>query len=73
VVYSKYISPFDSSGPPEVFYAYFYNHAYRFRLEKLLSSFLEVPTDILNHFWIHVVVSILKPPQGVFRIETAVT
>jgi hypothetical protein len=35
-------------------------------------SFLEVPTDILNHFWIQVAVSILKPPHGGFRSETAV-
>jgi hypothetical protein len=33
----------------------------------------EVPTDILNHFWIQVAVSILKPPHGGFRSETAVT
>ena len=25
-------------------------------------GFLEVPTDILNHFWIQVAVSLLKPP-----------
>jgi hypothetical protein len=30
------ISPRLSSGPPGVFYAYFYNHAHRPRLEKLL-------------------------------------
>jgi len=32
-----------------------------------------VPTDILNHFWIQVAVSLLKPPHGGFRSETAVT
>ena len=26
-------------------------------------SFLEVPTDIFNHFWIQIAVSILKPPK----------
>jgi hypothetical protein len=29
-------------------------------------SFLEAPTDILNHFWIQVAVSLLKPPHGGF-------
>jgi hypothetical protein len=38
-----------------------------------IESFLEVPADILNHFWIQVAVSLLKPPHGGFRIETAVT
>jgi hypothetical protein len=39
------------------------------------QGFLEVPADILNHFWIQiqVVVSLLKPPHGGFKIETAVT
>jgi hypothetical protein len=36
-------------------------------------SFLEVPADILNHFWIQVAVLLLKPPHGGFRIEAAVT
>jgi hypothetical protein len=31
-----YISPFDSSWTPGVFYTYFYNQAHRLRLEKLL-------------------------------------
>ena len=31
-----YISPPDSRGTTRVFYAYFYNHARRPRLEKLL-------------------------------------
>jgi hypothetical protein len=37
-------------------------------------SFLEVTTDIVNHFWIQVqvAVSLLKPPHGGFGIETAV-
>jgi hypothetical protein len=38
-----------------------------------VKSFLEVPTDILNHFWIQVAVSLLKPPRGCFRSETVVT
>jgi hypothetical protein len=40
---------------------------------KKTKSFLEVPTDILNHFWIQVADSLLKPPHGSFRSETAVT
>jgi hypothetical protein len=28
------------------------------------KNFLEVPTDFLNHFWIQVTVSLLKPPNG---------
>ena len=31
-----YISGFNSSWTPGVFYTYFYNHAHRLRLEKLL-------------------------------------
>jgi hypothetical protein len=38
-----------------------------------ISSFLEVPTGILNHFWVQVAVSLLKLPCGGFRSETAVT
>jgi hypothetical protein len=38
-----------------------------------IQSFLEVPADILNHFWIQVAVSLLKSPYGGFRIETVVT
>jgi hypothetical protein len=38
-----------------------------------IESFLEVPTDILNHFWIQVAVSIMKPPHGGFRSEKAGT
>jgi hypothetical protein len=34
-----------------------------------IESFLEVPTGVLNHFWILVAVSLLKPPHGGFRIE----
>ena len=37
------------------------------------QSFLEAPTDFLNHFWIQVAVSLLKPPHGGFRSKTAAT
>jgi hypothetical protein len=36
-------------------------------------GFLEVLTDILNHFWVQVVVSLLQLPHGGFRSETTVT
>jgi hypothetical protein len=36
-------------------------------------SFLEVPKDVLNHFWIQVTVLLLKPPHGGLGSETAVT
>ena len=36
-------------------------------------GFLEVPTDFIKCFWIQVTVSLLKPPHGGFRSETAVT
>jgi hypothetical protein len=29
-----------------------------------IYSFVKVPTDFLNHFWIQVAVSLLKPPHG---------
>ena len=32
-----------------------------------MSSFLEVPSDILYHFWIQVAVLPLKPPRGRFQ------
>jgi hypothetical protein len=70
-----YFSGVYSSYPPGVFYKYFYNHAHRLRLEKLLlyiQSFLGVPTDFLNHFWIQVAVSEVKRPlRNRFGIETA--
>ena len=47
-----------------------------FALKKTyVESFLEVevPTEILNHFWIKVTVLLLKLLYGSFRIETAVT
>ena len=45
-------------------YTYVYNNARRLRLEKLLylELFLEVPTDVLNHFWVQVAVSEAKRP-----------
>jgi hypothetical protein len=66
------ISDLDQVSTPQLFYAYFYNHARRLRLEKLL--YLELsrsPTGFLNHFWTQIAVSLLKPPNGGFRIETA--
>jgi hypothetical protein len=59
------ISHVDSSWTPGVFYAYFYNHALRLRLEKLL--YLELsrsPGRFLK--------PLLDPGSG-FRSETAVT
>jgi hypothetical protein len=50
------------------FYTYFYKP--RLCLEKLFYNFLEAPTDFLNHFWIQVTASLLKPPNGGFRSET---
>jgi hypothetical protein len=44
-----------------------------FALKKYYIQGLEKITDILNHFWIKVAVSILKPPHGGFRSETAAT
>jgi hypothetical protein len=48
--------------PGTLLYKYFFNHVRRLRLE--------VPRDILNHFWIQVAVLILKTPHGGFIIET---
>ena len=40
-----YVSPFDSSGTPGVFYTYFYNHLIVSALKNYyIWSFLEVPT-----------------------------
>jgi hypothetical protein len=38
-----------------------------------IQSLLEVLTDFLNCFWIQMAASLLKPPNGGFRSETAVT
>jgi hypothetical protein len=61
-------------GPP----GYFVNVSIATPVVSALKNyytqiFLEVPADILNHFWIQIAVSILKPPHGGFRSETAVT
>ena len=65
----------DQVPTPQLFYTCFYDYARRLRLEKLLhlGGFLEVPTDFFNHFRIQVTVSLLKPPNGGFGSETAVT
>jgi hypothetical protein len=61
-------------GPPGVFCTYFYNHARRLRLEKLLYtelSMIKVPADILNYFWIQVAVSEVKRPlRNRFKSKT---
>jgi hypothetical protein len=36
-------------------------------------AFWKFQRDFLNNFWIQVAVSILNPPGGGFRSETAVT
>ena len=76
----NHISPPSSSPTPWVFYACFYNHARRLRLEKLShlrQGFLKFPTGVLKRFWIRVAVLLLnlKPHHGgfSFRSETAVT
>jgi hypothetical protein len=55
----------NSSWTPGVFYKYFYNHACRLRLEKLL--FIELSRSS-NGF-----LKVLLDPGGGFRSETAVT
>jgi hypothetical protein len=57
------ISPFDSSWTPGVFYTYFYNHARRTRLEKLL--YLELSRSP-NGF-----LKVLLDPGGGLTSETA--
>jgi hypothetical protein len=58
---------------PQLFYTYFYNHAHRLRLEKLLYIELSrSPNGFLNHFWIQVAVSEVKRPlHGGFGSKTA--
>jgi hypothetical protein len=65
IIYTMYQWP-RSKIDPQLFYKYFYNHASRLPLEKLLPLELsiECPTDFFNHFWIQVAVSLLKPPHG---------
>jgi hypothetical protein len=77
IVYKNiHVSEIGLFSTPQLFYTYFYDHARRLRLKKLL--YIEIPRNpngFINHFWIQipVAVSILNPPQGGFRIETAVT
>jgi hypothetical protein len=72
--YGGHVSPPLSSPTPGVFYTYFYNHAHRLRLEKLLHLELSISSNgFLKYFWIQVAVSLLKPPRSGFRSKTAVT
>jgi hypothetical protein len=69
---AAHISPLISSSTPGVFYTYFYSHAHRLRLEKLL--YLELsrsPKGFLKYFWIQVAVSEVKRPlRNRFGSET---
>jgi hypothetical protein len=58
-----YTSPPDSSWTPGVFYTYFYNHAHRLRLEKIL--YLELSRSPNGFF------KALLDPGGGFTSETA--
>ena len=58
-----YVSPPVSSGTPGVFYPYFYNHARRLRLKKLLCLVL---SRISNGYF-----KSLLDPGGGFTSETA--
>ena len=69
-----HVSGLDPLRTPGVFYTYFYNHAHRLRLEKLLH--LEPSRSSNGRFkplWIQMTVSLLKLPNSGFRSETAVT
>ena len=65
-VYIIYTSPLVSSSTPGVFYTYFYNHAHRLRLEKLL--YLELSRSP-NGFFIFF--KVLLDPGGGFDSEIA--
>jgi hypothetical protein len=69
---SNDVSHLHSSSTPGVFYTYFYNHAHRLRLEKLL--YLELsrsPNGFFKYFWIQVAVSEVKRPlRNRFGSET---
>jgi hypothetical protein len=66
-IYNGYISDLEKVWALQLFYTYFYNHAHRPRLEKLLYIELSRSSNgFLNHFWIQMTVLLLKPP-----IETA--
>jgi hypothetical protein len=60
----------DSRTAPGVFYTRFYSHALSWK--TVISRVSRSPNG-LNHFWIQVAVSLLKPPHGGFRSETAAT
>jgi hypothetical protein len=60
--YIIYVSPLVSSSDPGVFYTYFYNHALRPRLEKLLYP--ELSGNSNGYF------KPLLDPGGGFRSET---
>jgi hypothetical protein len=62
-IYYIYISGFDSSWTPGVFYTYFYNHAHHLRLEKLL--YLELSRSPNGFF------KSTSDPGGSFTSETA--
>jgi hypothetical protein len=71
---SLYISDLDRVSTPQLFYTYFYNHAHRLRLEKLLylepsgssNGFLKLLLDPDGGFT-------SEPPNGGFRSETAIS
>jgi hypothetical protein len=66
-------SEHNSSWAPGVFYTYFYNRAHHLFLENYhIWGFLEVPAGILNHFWIQVPVSLLKPPRNGYKFMTVI-
>jgi hypothetical protein len=56
-------SPFHSRGTPGLFYTYFYNHAHRLRLEKLL--YIELSRSSNGFF------KVLLYPGGGLPSETA--
>jgi hypothetical protein len=60
----SYISGLDGVWTPQLFYTYFYNHAHRLRLEKLL--YLELPRSSNGFF------KPLLDQDGGFTSETAV-
>ena len=64
-IYNGYISGLDLDSPPQLFYTYFYNHARRLRLEKLLCLGLSrSPNGFLK---------VLLDPGGGLTSETADT
>jgi hypothetical protein len=69
----RYISPLVLTWTPGVFYTYFYDHAHRLRLEKLLC--LELPRSpngfFFKYFWIQVaVLEVKRPLRNRFGSET---